>query len=373
MNYFIILTDECNLECSYCHGKAESYSHAKENKIADDEFDFMPSEVGYKTWQLERFCRKDPDCGIIFYGGEPLLRMGRMMEIMDRVHAKRFILQTNALMLHDLPPKYLKMLQGIQISIDGDRPTTDGYRGRGVYNTCITNARIIREKGFKGELIARMTVAEKTNIYKQVLHLLSLDKGKLFDAVHWQLDAMFCPDYEKREFGEWVKRSYKPGIDKLAAEWLDGMKRSQVLRIYPFLGVMQSLLNGKQSRLRCGAGYAHYAIQTDGKIVPCPVMLGMKRFYAGDLKTDPMDLKQFDVREPCTSCEIRALCGGRCLYGNLFKYWGMSGYSEVCSTVKHLIDTMKAIEPEVRKLIKSGKIKMKDLDYTKFNSCEIIP
>jgi putative peptide-modifying radical SAM enzyme len=380
MNYFVVLTEECDLECSYCHGKAcddEDHCASKNPKRQDKKssmlYEFVPSEITYKTWQLERFCRKDPDCGIIFYGGEPLLRMGRMIEIMDRVPAKRFILQTNALKLHDLPSEYMKKLQGIQISVDGDRPTTDGYRGRGVYNACISNARVARTNGFKGELIARMTVAERTNIYKQVLHLIGLDKGKLFDAVHWQLDAMFGPDYEKRDFAKWVKRSYKPGIEALAKKWLALMKRGQVMRIYPFLGIMQSLLNGDQSRLRCGAGYAHYAIQTDGRIVPCPVMLGMKRFYAGDLKTHPSKLKQFDVGDPCTACDIRGVCGGRCLYGNYFKHWGMSGYSEVCGTVKHLISTLKGIEPEVRKLIESGKIRPKDLNYTKFNSCEIIP
>ena len=378
MNYFIVLTDKCDLTCSYCRGKvvgdkAGNPSNPSNPSNYSDEIEFLPSEISYETWKLERFCRRDPDCGLIFYGGEPLLRIGKIIEIMERIPAKRFILQTNALKLHDLPPKYVKMLNGIQISIDGDKPLTDANRGKGVYDSCISNASIARERGFSGELIARMTVTEDTDIYKQVMHLLTLGRSQLFDAVHWQLDSMFAPDYEKRQFAKWVKESYNPGVTRLAEKWIDGLKKCRVMRIYPFLGIMQSLLNHKEAKLRCGAGYAHYAIQTDGNIVPCPVMTGMKRFYAGNLSTDPKLLKQFNVKEPCIKCDIKSICGGRCLYANVHDFWGEKGYTEVCYTVNHLVNTLKKIEPDVRYLIEKNKITLKDLEYTKYNSCEIIP
>ncbi|MGC8940395.1 MAG: hypothetical protein ACP5KU_07875, partial [Candidatus Bathyarchaeia archaeon] len=46
---------------------------------------------------------------------------------------------------------------------------------------------------------------------------------------------------------------------------------------YPFLGIADSFLKGeRESLLRCGGGWINYAIQTDGYIIPCPTMWGMK-------------------------------------------------------------------------------------------------
>ena len=367
MNFFLILTTECNLRCSYCYGKI--WDEGKDEVMDKDIDYFLPMKISYDIRKLAGFCKKDKNCGILLYGGEPLLEMEKLKEVMDNVPAKSFILQTNGILLDKLPEKYIGKLDGLQVSVDGDRITTDNYRGKGTYDKIIANIRKSKP-AFNGELIARMTVAEGTDIFKQAVHLIGLG---LFDAVHWQVDANFGPDYKKRHFRKWAEESYNPGITKLAELWLSEMRKGNVLRIYPFLGIMDSLLKGEASRLRCGAGWAHYSIQTDGNIAPCPVMAGMKKFYAGNLDSSPNRLKQFDVGEPCTSCKIKSLCGGRCLYGNAHDFWGRKGQSEVCDTVNHLIKEMQSIEPDVKELIQARVVSIEDFDYTKFNSCEIIP
>jgi len=381
MNFFVILTTECDLECSYCYGKIwDGGNDEGKDKVNTEEVDcFLPLTVSYDVQKLADFCAMDKECGIMFYGGEPMLQPGKIMDIMERVPAKDFMIQTNGLHLAELPEKYLARLSGLQISVDGDKSTTDGYRGTGVYDRIIHNLSHVTPQ-FKGELIARMTVREQIDIYKQVMHLVHLG---LFDAVHWQLDAGFGPDYGKRKFGKWAREIYNPGITKLADEWLSLLRMGIVMRLYPFLGIMQSLLAasrpeaggispGEAIRLRCGAGWAHYAIQTDGNIVPCPVMAGMKKFYAGDLSSSPNKLKEFEVGGRCTGCEMKGTCGGRCLFANEHDFWG-SGYDDVCGTVKHLLETMIRIKPEVEKLIREGVISFEDFGYTEFNSCEIIP
>ena len=135
---------------------------------------------------------------------------------------------------------------------------------------------------------------------------------------------------------------------------------------------MQSLLRRETSLLRCGAGWAQYAILTNGKIAPCPVMAGMRRYYVGDLKSDPKDLKKVLIDGPCDSCDIRELCGGRCLFANKTLLWEKNFY-DVCKTVEHIMLELQGVEPEIRKLIETGKLEMSDFDYPKFNSCEIIP
>ena len=77
-------------------------------------------------------------------------------------------------------------------------------------------------------------------------------------------------------------------------------KDRKVLRWYPFLDPTEDLLKGRQSRLRCGAGYANYSIMTDGSIAACPVMVGMKDYYLGHIDhSDPLHLPELPVQGRC--------------------------------------------------------------------------
>ena len=336
---------------------------------------YLPRDVSYDIGALKAFLADDPDATLIFYGGEPLLNVEKMYEVMDVVPAKRFMLHTNGTMLHSVRPEYIKRLHTISISIDGDEALTDYNRGEGVYRRIVSNARLIRESGFKGEVIARMTVTEDCDIYKQALFLLD-NRDFPFDSVHWQLNALFWKnDYKRRRFAQWAEESYNPGIDRLVKEWVRVMReKGKVLRMYPFMSVMRSLLLEEKTLLRCGAGWAEFNVQTDGRISPCPVMSGMKKYYAGDIFSGhPLRLRQTLISGPCKGCDVLEVCGGRCLYANVTMKWGDKGFAEVCSTVKHLIKTLKDVLPEVRHLLKEGKISMEDFEHTKFNSCEIIP
>ena len=148
----------------------------------------------------------------------------------------------------------------------------------------------------------------------------------------------------------------------------------KVLRLYPLLGVTQSLLLKEESLLRCGSGWANYSIQTDGHIIPCPAMSGMKDYYLGHIQdSHPLRLKRVYVRQPCTNCEILRECGGRCLYANITKRWSDAEYSLVCKTVKNLVELLRLSLPRVKRLIGEEKIGLSDFDHPKYNSCEIIP
>jgi len=266
-------------------------------------------------------------------------------------------------------------LSTIFVSIDGAEKLTDYYRGKGVYRKVIENVKAIRKNGFEGEIIARMTLMEETDIYENVRWLLN-NPDHQFSSIHWQLDAGFWKnDFAKRPFAEWVEENYNPQIRRLVEFWVSLMEtEGKVLRLYPLLGVMQSLLTGEESLLRCGSGWANYSIQTDGQIIPCPSMSGMKDYYLGNIQDlHPLQLKTVYVGPPCTSCEILRECGGRCLYANITKRWSNEAYSLVCKTVKDLVESLKATLPRVKTLIDDERIRLSDFDHVKYNSCEIIP
>ncbi|MFX0172073.1 MAG: radical SAM protein [Candidatus Hodarchaeota archaeon] len=118
--YFIFLTHRCNLACTYC-GEVE-------HPISS-----QPREISYSLLQLESFLKDDPNPIIVFYGGEPLLRIAILKKFMNRLKNTTFLLQTNGYYLDKIPFSYLNRFQAILISIDGREQITDLYRGKGTY------------------------------------------------------------------------------------------------------------------------------------------------------------------------------------------------------------------------------------------------
>ena len=373
MFFQLMLTTECNLRCRYCYGEALEDVDAD---FPDFEIDYcLPKKITCNGDLLDRFCRQDPDCVLTFYGDEPLLCVDDIRHILDNVKAKHFLIQTNGLLLDRLEPKYVNRLHTILVSIDGDEALTDFYRGKGTFRKVVNNLKLIRQNGFKGELIARMTVMEQTDIYKQVKWLLNNDEFS-FSSVHWQLNAGFWNDFARRDFRRWSETNYNSGVHKLVRFWVDHMEnKGEVLRIYPFVGIAQSLLlNERQNLLRCCAGWTNYAIQTDGFIIPCPAMWEMKNYYLGHINsTNPLRLRKIFVGKPCTKCDVFNICGGRCLYANVTKRWPPEAHDLVCKTVRNLIDATSKEMQRMRKLIENGKINLRDFEFMKYNGCEIIP
>ena len=295
---------------------------------------------------------------------------------MDNVEAKHFMIQTNGLLLDKLEPEYINRFHTILVSIDGEESLTDYYRGSGTFRKVLGNLKLITSNGFSGELIARMTIMEQTDIYKQARWLLNNGEFS-FSSLHWQLNAGFWGnDYQRRNFEQWTNTSYIPGVRQLAGFWVDQMEgKGVVLKIYPFLGIANSLLHKEKSCLmRCGAGWINYAIQTDGHIIPCPTMWGMKKYYLGHIKNaDPLGLDRVLLdQRPCINCPILNICGGRCLYANVTKRWSDEAYSKVCHTVAQLVETIETEIPRIKRLLekkdKSERFRFHEVQWLRNNT-----
>jgi len=335
------------------------------------DFDFSESEnFAVQINDLKNFLARDQNSVLIFYGGEPLLEIEKIKKIIDEINVS-FKMQTNGKLLDKLPINYLRKIDKILISLDGTKEITDFNRGEGTYEKVINNVQKIISDGYDGEIIARMTISQDfPDIYEQVLFLVK--QG--FSSVHWQLDAGFYKfDFNEDKFRKFAEE-YNKSISKLIDYWIKEMPNGKVLKLYPFVGIMESILKNEKIKLRCGAGYSGYAITQSGKIVACPIMNCIKDFYAGNIKnSNPQNLKKFSVSEPCTNCNYLDLCGGRCLYWNKSKLWPKQGDELICSTIKYLIDELKKRETEIRKLISDKAISIKDFDYEKYFGPEIIP
>jgi putative peptide-modifying radical SAM enzyme len=336
----------------------------------------LPLEPNWKIEDLQQFLSSDVSPSIAFYGGEPLLNWQLIQEIIEQIPAQHFTIQSNGLLLNKIPTEYLPKFSSILVSLDGDKDITDLNRGEGIYDRVTHNIRDIRTRGFKGDLIARMAVSEDSDIYTDVLHLLN-DPELSFDNVHWQIDCQWDEGMNIRwkDFPGWIVK-YNKGVTKLVDYWLEEMKKGEIKGIVPFLGIFRHILNNTKSDLPCEAGLTSFAIRTDSKITFCPLPPEYEETVMGDIfNSTPSSLENSaKVKNPCADCDVFDLCGGRCLFANLYKLWGDEGFNLVCETVKHLVSELKSIENKVRELIKDGIIDKENFDYPTYNNTtEIIP
>jgi putative peptide-modifying radical SAM enzyme len=324
---------------------------------------------------LRTFISGDPEPVIGFYGGEPTLAMGLMEEVMDNVPAKAFTLQTNGTRLTEIRDEHLHRLHSILVSIDGGKYVTDHNRGAEAYEDVLRNVRDIRSRGFEGDLVARMAYSDSGDIYRDVTHLLRLEDPS-FDHVHWQLDV-FWSDLEQRpRVEEWLGR-YDEGITRLIQDFHASLQKGVVPGIVPFIPVLNSLLTGEPTaHIRCGAGATSFTIMTDGRIEACPIAPELEFNHVSDLKAgNPMALEgSIEMGPPCTGCDSFWVCGGRCLFVNMTKFWGEGLFGRVCRTTKSMIRGLEGIAPSVKTLIEDGVLDIDNFSYPEINNgCEIIP
>ncbi|MFH0849969.1 MAG: TIGR04084 family radical SAM/SPASM domain-containing protein [Candidatus Bathyarchaeota archaeon] len=361
MQYHLVLTERCNLHCTYCGGTRHQEG--------------LPMDPAYTMEDLKAFIGLDPEPVIGFYGGEPLLAIDFMYRVMDSVPAKAYTLQTNTTHLAEVENRYLHRLHSILVSIDGPREVTDACRGRGTYDSVLRNLRDVEERGYEGDVVARMAYSDHGDIHRDVAHLLSLE-SPAFDHVHWQLDV-FWSDLETRSgLGDWLNR-YDKGITRLVRDFGDAMKQGRVLGVVPFIPVLRTLITGEPVRhIWCGSGRDSFAIMTSGDVHVCPVAPELPYSKVGSIHTStPQEIRDsLSVAQPCDECGDLWVCGGRCLYANQTVFWGRGWFDRVCESTRHMIEELEGLVPLARGLMEEGVLPPDAFDYPALNNgCEIIP
>ncbi len=367
MHYHLILTDECDSQCRYCYEKSfKEFDNGLDKKF---KFCFSSENKEIDLKKLKDFVLSDPKAVLIFYGGEPLLKIDLIKKIIDSIDVP-YRMQTNGKLLDKLPMKYLKKIDKILVSLDGTKERTDFNRGIGTFDKVMQNIESIKKQGYSGEIIARMTIDQDfPDLEEQVVFL----NKKGFNSIHWQIDCGFYKfDFDKKKISKFFKE-YNNQTKNLMGYWISKIEKGKVLKFYPFLGIVESLLKNQPTKLRCGAGHSGYAITLDGKVVACPIMNYIEDFNAGTLDSSPKQLKKFDCSEECSKCDYYTICGGRCLYWRKANLWPAEGNEMICDSIKFLIDELKEQLPRIEKAIKTKKVSLDDFNYEKYFGPEIIP
>jgi len=361
MQYHVVVTERCNLCCTYCGGTRHQEG--------------LPLDHAYPVEDLKAFMENDPEPVIGFYGGEPLLDMEFMYEVMDSVPANAYTLQTNGTRLSEIDDKHLHRLHSILVSVDGPREVTDSYRGSGTYDMVMKNLREVQRRGYTGDVVARMAYSSQGEIYRDVNHLLRL-RDPCFDHVHWQLDVFWTELDSHPGLEGWLRR-YEEGITRLVHDFGESMNEGLVLGIVPFIPVLKTLLSGEPvPHIRCGSGMDSFAVMTSGRIEVCPIAPELPYSNVGDIwRTTPEALRGIlPIGEPCRGCDDLWVCGGRCLFANQTMFWGRRWFDRVCEATRHMIRELEKLAPLAQTLMDEGVLPLDAFDYPDINNgCEIIP
>ncbi|MGM5481996.1 MAG: TIGR04084 family radical SAM/SPASM domain-containing protein [Nanobdellota archaeon] len=355
MHYLLYTTEKCNLRCSYCDTEEEKKNFVKNRKYSEDD--------------LFRFLEKSNKPGLTFYGGEPTLETNFIKRVLEKVKLSYASIVTNGFKVHDISKKNLDNFDMVSISLDGTKETTDFYRGEGAYQTAINAANYLKNSGYEGLVAARMTCCQGNDIEKEIKHLVKLGK---FDILHWQLNVFHKETIENyQQFGKWLINNYNEQIKRLIHFWIEEMKKGNLIKIVPFIGIMYTLLEKKPVKnVRCGAGHKFWTISTEGKIFSCPLFRDEGKEIS-NIWNEPKNIKPaFILKSPCTNCNYFQVCGGRCLYLNN-KANNEKIFRILCYANKSLIKELNKIKPEVKKLIQENKINIDD--FKQFYEHEVIP
>lgn len=292
----LFTTLQCNLKCTYC---SESVGAVRGSD----------GDVSYDFESLDRFIRthlEGLEVCVTFYGGEPTLNPAFMQRMMAAYPSFEFQLQTNGTLLHRLPEDVCAGLAHVLVSIDGGRATTDGYRGRGVYDRVMRNVAKVRDR-IPGPMTARVTWGSADTTLEELDELL-----RHFDYVYFQFahgSGTYGPaelEKKKRVLAQMVARFFSSDA------------------LYPMIPVMGVVRNKLMPHLAAAetAGLTQCRVSThiinvlpDGSIYPCPDMAWDPSMNQGHVVENRLARSRLQLHPdmPCAGCEAYAWCRANCM------------------------------------------------------------
>lgn len=292
----LLTTLKCNLKCTYC-------------SLGVGEVLGSQTELKYDLDQLAAFVERHlagKEVYVTFYGGEPTLNKGLMLDVMRRFPEFRYQLQTNGTLLDKLPDWALARLSNVLVSIDGGEEITDAYRGRGIWNSVMRNVDSIRGR-VGGTLTARVTWGNPATSFEELDGLAAT-----FDYLYFQFvaDAMYADDAIERR---------QAVLSQLIARFFSSSKA--LYPLVPLMGIVRNKLMPSRAVEQC-AGQTQCRVSThllnvmpSGQIFPCPDLMYAPEMQMGEIQGNWLQASPLQPHPdmPCDDCEAFPWCRRNCM------------------------------------------------------------
>lgn len=323
---YLLVSQECNLSCTYCLAGTGSYRQHK----------MMSQDIAFRT--LERAAGSIKPGGnleVVFFGGEPLLNWQLVKGCIDHINAnlkkkypdvKITVNMTSNMTI--LPSDFVAIAKSNRLSllvdIDGPQKLHDSVRkyinGKPTYDQVLKNLSVLAESGIPFQM--RATII-RSNV-NDILNIVKLHKK--IGASSSGLPALVPVNSDGHEISASLYPdigAYQKGIrEALNADIFD------IFDFFPPNVYAQRIIRGRLVSYGCGLGYGRTAVVTSaGDVFPCIYLVGNKAFFLGNTDEEEifsqrrfeerfrrLYLDLLDVRKMnrCNNCEVRYLCGGGC-------------------------------------------------------------
>lgn len=357
----MLLTNDCNLACSYCF---------ESNKGKD----YMPKEMALDILKAT-YNQVDPMAGIFtlnMFGGEPLMNWETFKAVCDYVLENnlkiRITATTNLTLLTDEMIDYIDELSiPILVSVDGIKEVHDKHRCNS-FDKVIENMKKLIDRDLGYLIEARMTVAPDTAkyMYESVKMLVDLGINNIANvpASDLEWDAQSIQDY---------KDNYEKILD-MYIDILNDETNKRNISLYKVDQALNLALEPiKEDTSMCNIGNPRWVIvDWKGDIWPCPdypttdnadLIAGkIGNFYTGvdETKVDPKPMVATYELERCKGCEAISICKSGCPYENYTKNGKFNeptiGY---CTLQKAFVEIIKAYQD---KLLEATNIRSRQLN-----------
>ena len=305
MHFTLHLTDACNMSCKYCYVR-------QDNRVMSLNTALTAVDAAAKTRR---------HCGIIFFGGEPLLHKDLIWETVDyanfiqsrsdvRFHYK---VTTNGLLLDDeFLRRSLENELFIAMSHDGVKKAHDKNRvdksGEGTFSRLEPVAQALLESRPYAPVL--MTVDPSTvKFYTESVEYL-FQKG--FQYIICSLN--YAGSWNNAALKE-LEKQYRL-LAKLYEKWTLAEEK---FYLSPFETKILSNIRCGCHEDRCELGKKQVSVAPDGTVYPCVQFVGDSRFAIGHIKTGVIEAKRDRLyrendkeKGSCKDCVIKNRCNNKC-------------------------------------------------------------
>ncbi|CAG1001606.1 Anaerobic sulfatase-maturating enzyme [Methanosarcinales archaeon] len=290
----LILTEGCNLECSYCF-ENEMIKHKKmTEKVARAAIDL-----------LFDYSQNETKLSITHFGGEPLLNFPMVQFVTEYAEDKArltgksvdFNMTSNGILLNESMAEYLDEHKiNVLLSIDGCESTHDRHRldkkGRGTFSRVMKSMRILKRT--QPWIGTKMTVMPDNvaSLFEDILGLYSMGVNQFMighaTGVEWSKEKRETYGRELRKIAKWYRKERRR--DLRIAE-LDAEDKGS-----SFFG--------------CRAGRNSISVSVDGEISSCSKVLSLNnRQLLAKLGDVEYGLTNFSNRFELITCmKLRSAC-----------------------------------------------------------------
>lgn len=326
ITFSIALSEQCNLNCTYCN--VDKLSKKK-----------ISSKIFLEKFEKIRFQNPHEKIQIDFYGGEPLLQWNEIQEIIANTENDNnvvYYMPTNGLLLTEDKVEYLNQKK-VQVSLSFDGLWQNENR-----------------KQHNGKDTLQIYIG-KTNLFLKLKNLQChsmIYKGNhnlLENHLFIYKEMGLNPDLTLiRDVGVWTHEDATKvniGFSELV-EWysnnLNDVEMPNLIKQY-----LKHIILYTSKKIvvdHCGAGISHLSL-SENEVIPC------NRFKDDDSATK---IPEYRHMKECQSCEVRNFCKKGCLYENIKNEGPIA---EICTMYKHFYkETIRLIksnkeQPSIKKIL----------------------